>query len=261
MAHNKLVTKITLAMKVAVVLLLLLAVSSALESRVVGGDFVSIKKFPHSVFLHCLCDEAESICGASVLNQMILLTAGHCMYDCKGKWAVQAYAGNEHLEKMSTMRTVQKYTIHRKYNPRTFENDISLVLLSKQLTLGANVKRVIVRNKVPDVKDVQVAGWGTVDEETEELAVKLKCVKQTLQSKQYCKELTAREDALCAKNSATQHPSRGDSGSALVTTNGEQIGLVSFRYSQRPELVVYTNIPSYKTWITVNSYNLDCNRK
>lgn len=91
---------ISFAVNVVVVLLLLLAVSFALESRVVGGNFVSIKKFPHSVFLDCLCDDGESICGASVLNQMIILTAAHCMHDCTGRWTVKAFVGNEHLQKV-----------------------------------------------------------------------------------------------------------------------------------------------------------------
>lgn len=71
-----------------------------MEPYVVGGDFTDIAHFPHSVFLDINCMSNGWICGSSILNQRILLTAAHCVFACKRDWQIDGYAGHENLNKV-----------------------------------------------------------------------------------------------------------------------------------------------------------------
>lgn len=72
-----------------------------MEPYVVGGDYANIDQFPHSVYLYAENNGEAWICGASILNQMILLTAAHCLVDCLNDWSIKAYAGSANVNKVS----------------------------------------------------------------------------------------------------------------------------------------------------------------
>lgn len=71
------------------------------EGYIADGTFADIQLVPHSVFL-LISTEQEWICGSSVLTQTLLLTAAHCLHECRSydKCKVVAYAGHENLEKV-----------------------------------------------------------------------------------------------------------------------------------------------------------------
>lgn len=80
-----------------------------MEGFIVGGDYAQIDFFPHSVFLTAECKDDSWICGSSVINQKVLLTAAHCLYGCKKKFTVDAYAGNADLEKVRATINLSKH--------------------------------------------------------------------------------------------------------------------------------------------------------
>ncbi|KAI8425294.1 hypothetical protein MSG28_007069 [Choristoneura fumiferana] len=176
---------------------------SFMEGRIVGGETAKMKHYPHSVYLDAACDGGEWHCGASILNQKILLTAAHCVMGCDEDWAISAFAGNE-----------------------------------------------------------------VIDEESPETvrATRLKAVKQKLLSKKDCRKVCQNaiiegviDGMLCAKYNMENRPSHGDSGSALMTSDGTQVGLVSFRTEKTPDIIVYTNVTYYYQWIRSNAKRLYCN--
>lgn len=86
----------------------------ALEAFVVGGKETKIAKYPHSVYLDIAC-ESSFICSGSVLNQLVVLTAGHCFEECSmTNYVVNIKYGHEQLWNMRSIR-MKDYIVHEKY--------------------------------------------------------------------------------------------------------------------------------------------------
>lgn len=136
-----------------------------LEAFIVGGEFSYIKQFPHSVCLGIsYCDE-RWLCGSSVLNQRILLTAAHCINDCETPSSdIIIHYGSAYLLKANTM-PASKIIVHKGYVEGFQFCDIGLVMMPKSLTLGVNVRRVAIFPLVdtPYNEEAAFAGWGFVD--------------------------------------------------------------------------------------------------
>lgn len=47
------------------------------DHRIVGGEEAEIENYPYQVSLRYITSHT---CGASILNNMTILTAAHCMY-------------------------------------------------------------------------------------------------------------------------------------------------------------------------------------
>ncbi|CAH4012602.1 unnamed protein product [Pieris brassicae] len=137
--------------------------SCAFEGFVVGGDKAQIEYFAHSVFLSIRDVDGAYICGSSILNQKILLSAAHCFESCTVS-NIYAFVGNAHKSKGIKYR-VSTYKIHESYDEDHVTNDIGLAVLQKPLTLGDNAKRVAIVKSPPIKKLAIVAGWGLIDEE------------------------------------------------------------------------------------------------
>ncbi|XP_061722004.1 brachyurin-like [Cydia pomonella] len=233
--------------------------NSAMEGFIEGGAYAKIESFPHSVYLYMICEEHQ-VCGGSILTQNIILTAGHCFEHCFVRQKeISAYAGSENTNEMLVAESIINFRIHKDYDTRALFNDIAVGFLKSELPLGDTMKRVIIAKSFPGVRMAKTAGWGAIDDNTLEQAQKLKMVVQIVQSYTTCTEVTRlRAGMMCAKNSEMNHPSHGDSGSALMARNGQQIGLVSFRTPSRREVVIYTNVSYYFDWIEEQTRNLYC---
>lgn len=79
--------------------LFLNSINNEMEPFIVDGVSARIEDYPHSVYLEVRC-KIQWICGASILNQNILLTAGHCLYSCilNSKYNHKVYASVGHKE-------------------------------------------------------------------------------------------------------------------------------------------------------------------
>ena len=82
--------------------------------------------------------------------------------------AVWAVAGEHKLDEVSGKEQElagYKITIHQDYDPATLKNDIAIIRLAGNLTLGKFVKTAKLPNPSLDVKpgnELVVAGWGTI---------------------------------------------------------------------------------------------------
>ncbi|KPJ18047.1 Chymotrypsin [Papilio machaon] len=231
-----------------------------MESFVVNGDFAKIKQYPHCVFLVVNC-RGKWICGSSVINQKILLTAAHCLYCASTNPKIDAFAGHENIKQTSVNRAVKKVLIHDKYSDRNVNSDIGLVMLSEDLPLGKKIKRVILVKQSNYGLSAVVAGWGAISDEPERGTDTLKWANQKVRSEKTCTKLgKLKPGMMCAGSTSKEHPrpSKGDSGSALITANYQQIGIVSYRLVTYPGLVVYTNVSYYYDWIKEKSRLMYC---
>ncbi|CAG9566565.1 unnamed protein product [Danaus chrysippus] len=137
--------------------------SNDLEGRIVRGDKSSIEDFPYSAFLLMSKERGSFICGSSIINQRILLTAAHCVEVCSPKCKNgAAFFGNE-IKRMGLKITIPFAIYHPKYRTTRVHFDIGLALLSRPLKFGKLVKRVAISRR-PKIKTAaDIAGWGLVD--------------------------------------------------------------------------------------------------
>ncbi|XP_045502916.1 cathepsin G-like [Colias croceus] len=223
-----------------------------MEGRVIGGEYSTIQNFPHAVFLLIQSQDAIFICGSSVLNQMVLISAAHCFEILNKKSIVRAYGGHQDVEK--------KILISRYRYTRSIANDIALVKLKHELPLGSFIKRVIVRPTTPS-QDGVLAGWGAVDPDMKEFTYKLKAVQQKIQTRDACSRIGMLHPGMICAGSFKRNdsrPAKGDSGSGLVTNDYQLVGLVSHVVNAYPALIVYTNVSYYYKWIQEKSEKICC---
>lgn len=133
---------------------------------VVGGDKLDIKYLPHSVFLLIKCSKQTTswICGGSIVNENIILTAAHCVYGCT-LGSIIVSVGHSNREK-GNRSTVSSYFTHEEYNTGSLSNDIALMKLKTSLTFGETVKRVALMQDPPYYEEALVGGWGLTDVST-----------------------------------------------------------------------------------------------
>ncbi|XP_050549255.1 chymotrypsin-2 isoform X8 [Spodoptera frugiperda] len=248
-----------------VTLLSLTAVESAMEEFVVGGKQAVITEFPHSVCIAAQCLKEDSLrlwtCGGSILNQKIILTAAHCLYDCLPESTFSANMGHVNREKgFSSM--VKSYSIHKDYNPDKVSNDIGLAVISSTIKFGPNIKRIAVVANPPYFEKAQVAGWGRYDEINNKRDKILKYIDQYVWKRDACIQLTwgLPKGAICGSNGDSNiYTSYGDSGSALVVRGFIQIGIVSYKVPLvSRSLVVYTDTGYFYDWIKEHAKKLYC---
>ncbi|XP_072936602.1 serine protease 52-like [Epargyreus clarus] len=228
-----------------------------MESFVVGGAPAKIQYFGHSAFLSV----GNFVCGSSLLNQNVLLSAAHCFEEIDGRTQIWVTAGNSNKYR-GAVRYGTKVALHGSYDEDTVSNDIALLYVKKPFVMGQYIKRVILMKSPPKSRVANVAGWGLTDERKQLNTDWLQYTEQKLWSRNECVRVlhTIPLGSICGgAKFGNSYASAGDSGSALITDGYVQIGIVSFK---KPEisrgLVVYTDVPFYYDWIKKTSQKLVC---
>ncbi|XP_046971199.1 serine protease 52-like [Vanessa cardui] len=232
-----------------------------MEGKIVQGDYVKIVKYPHAVYLQILCeDKSMHICGSSVLNQYYLISVAHCFNTVGKNGQIVAFAGHEDISKANVLRKKIIPIIHSRYDHYKVENDIALLLLDKRLPLGERTQRIIIMKNFPPLTAGSIAGWGVINDITDEESVLLKSVPQKLKTRRYCKVLSLGPGMFCAGSIRTSdpRPAAGDSGSGLVTASYQLIGVLSYKVAKYPALPVYTNVSYYYNWIKYQTKSTFC---
>ncbi|XP_045527745.1 mast cell protease 1A-like isoform X1 [Pieris brassicae] len=281
-------------MSTDVVILLLIvdfSLGSSFEGKVIGGKYATIKNFPHVAFLKINVDYEAYICGSSVLNQLLLVSAAHCFELIDKRTIIGVYAGHHDIFQVKLVRLVKTVYRHKSYHSETIANDIALIKLKHALPFGEFIKRVILRPNIH--KEVGIlAGWGATNSQMSEFDYKLKCVSQKLRSKDDCSRIgTLHKGMICAGSFNSNHsrPSnhrsqasatisasgamkvdqtevkyappgviRGDSGSGLIGKDYQIVGIVSHLVTSYPAIIVYTNVSHYYSWIHQKAAKILC---
>ncbi|XP_049866204.1 trypsin-like [Pectinophora gossypiella] len=138
-----------------------------MEGRIVHGSDADIEQFPHSAYLAISCAQknlSETYgCGASVISQMFLLSAAHCLDECDPVRSIIAVAVGSTTRSKATNKGV-RYQCHPKYHQNDVDNDICIIKLKKPVTFSARVKKALIMKTAPQTKIAAVvSGWGIVD--------------------------------------------------------------------------------------------------
>ncbi|XP_073942183.1 serine protease 1-like [Choristoneura fumiferana] len=234
-----------------------------LEGYVVEGDYAEMKDFPHAALLYIESIKVENvedcfICGSSILNQAMVMTAAHCLENCFLKCTVTVHVGNQELPFRAS-----RFILHEEFDTRTIHNDIALVRLKKNLKFGKNVRRVSLMRNPPYHESAKVTGWGYTDEQNRVMANHLMQLSQKIWSRSSCIQAMGKRipvGTFCGGTmDSLSYVAPGDSGSGIMVRRYIQIGLVSFKNPRiSKSLAIYTDVGHYYDWVKKTTKILYC---
>ncbi|KAK9872393.1 hypothetical protein WA026_017851 [Henosepilachna vigintioctopunctata] len=245
-----------------------------ISRKIIGGYDCSTEKYPFVVSIRT-ASHLEHFCGGSLISNVWVLTAAHCLTsDNPGVYSV--IAGTSEFKSDGIQRqTVKSLFVYPKYNPNVKGHDIALIRLGSPFDLSTNLVATI---DLPsseldgDVKDYcqepMVIGWGhrqswnPKDKPLEYVFNPiLQCISIPILSAQECFDLVKSrppENMVCVYfQNGSKDSCQGDSGGPLFC-NGTLYGLVSFGYGcamvNKPGF--YTRVDKYLSFIrdTMDNY-------
>lgn len=210
--------------------------------QIVGGRITDITKVPwHVAVYQRIKDKFQQICGGTIVNAKVIITAIHCFWDRSvdkpfdiSEFRVIAGKFNRDFDSKEDLK-VQPFSIERLYYSDSykdakalFEYDIALAILDSYLEFNIHISPICIDyDESPDETLAagslgQVAGWGL--ESTNGLpSPYLKIITLPIISKEECilnspegfAELIT-SDKFCAGHLSGQSVCQGDSGGGLV---------------------------------------------
>ncbi|XP_055585932.1 trypsin alpha-3-like [Uranotaenia lowii] len=245
----------------------------SIEPRIVGGFLADARDTRHQVSIRVRSIDENRFgsghsCGGSLINNVTVLTAAHCLVDDNDRQLPARYfrvVGGDLNRLMLTaqteIRNVARVVVHQRYNPKNFDNDVGILILSAPIVFPhptlAPINLATVKPN-PLVK-CQTSGWGTMEYGVNAAPAQLRAVNLTLQPTEVCNNTRGNRGNLlpgmiCAGElEGGRDACQGDSGGPLVC-NGLLTGIVShgYRCAEPDAPGVYMDVAYYREWIRAN---------
>lgn len=240
--------------------------NSQSEERIVGGSRCSFKDNPFfvTVMRYDLNKRCSFICGGSLLNGYLVLTAAHCLPQPKDSCReaiVVAGAPFYENSKFKQRANAQHYYIHPNYTRNQAEYDIGIIALKNPLLVTNYVKYV----KLPDGEDyiyssckrLLAMGVGEIDikhpfiPSSSRISKYLKCVYlNVVDCFKNGEEQANREFCARGKEEGGEDTCQGDSGGPLMCKD-IQVGITSSGYGcALPKMhAYYVRVSYFKSFI------------
>ncbi|XP_073844564.1 trypsin beta-like [Musca autumnalis] len=227
-----------------------------LEGRVVGGEDTTIDQYPYQVSVRML---GSHICGGSIYNSRVVVTAAHCIYSFLGASSYSIQYGVTKVGGSTNVIGAERIVKNENYDSNVIRNDVALIFLSSDIPFSANAQPIPLASAEPTPNTVAVVtGWGTTEEDGTSASILQKVevliVDRNACNRQYAGINEITDDMLCAAvENGGKDACQGDSGGPLVA-NGKLVGIVSWGVGcARPDFSgVYSNVAYLKPWIEDN---------
>lgn len=209
---------------------------TAPQAKIVGGSIAEKGEFPYQIFLTY---NDQFLCGGSILNTFLILTAAHCLKN-RHPNRLKITAGGHDLSVSSgteQIRTASFIYMHENYNSEAHINDIAIIVLSSPLQYTFHVQSINLPQKNERFEGSSiVTGWGKT-QENGNLANILRKVSLPIVSNEDCSRSYGRirvritNSMLCA-GKAGRDACQGDSGGpaacrSLLSESSVLCGVVS----------------------------------
>ncbi|XP_054715340.1 transmembrane protease serine 9-like [Uloborus diversus] len=237
--------------------------------RIVGGEAARHGQYPWTVSMHRQDNDFRHWCGGSILNEMWVVTAAHCIKFRNEPWRYEIFAGMQKLSDKygRTVRRhkVSKVYVHENFNGRSFENDIALLKLKEPLNIkhsGGYINGICLpENRDDPTGFVRATGWGHtrrggyVSDILKQVVLPL-VDRDTCNQKyrKYSSDKPIFTHMMCAGQRG-RDTCQADSGGPLFQTDDHGVstlvGITSFgRGCAEDHPGVYTKIADFRDWMT-----------
>lgn len=208
-----------------------------LAERIVNGNQTERGQIPYQCLVESARSAEQTVCGGVLLNEQFVLTAAHC---CDGAFYFTVHLGAQnflnHDEPGRIIDITDNYKIHQDYNIFTFEHDLCLIKLSKNVTFTDKIQPVKLPEPTDDsfVGELAIAsGWGLLHTDDFKVAEELQYAELVVIEQKVCERVfgtfIVRDTTICAEGKQFQSVCNGDSGGPLVhKLKRILIGIVSF---------------------------------
>ncbi|KAF5275348.1 hypothetical protein FQR65_LT04176 [Abscondita terminalis] len=236
-------------------------------ARIVGGGNAGLGAWPWQAALY---KEGEFQCGATLLTDRWLLSAGHCFFhSLEEHWVARMGAlrrGTSLPSPYEQLRPIIQIILHPGYIDVGFLNDISLLQMETPVIFSDYVRPICLPNTESVLKDNRICtviGWGQLFEVGRIFPDTLQEVQVPVISTSECRKHTLllplykiTDDMFCAGyDRGGRDACLGDSGGPLMCSepDGRWVlhGITSNGYgcarANRPG--VYTKVANYLAWI------------
>ncbi|KAH9893773.1 serine endopeptidase [Xylariomycetidae sp. FL2044] len=225
-------------------------------AQIVGGTTASSGEFPYIV---SLSQSGSHFCGGVLVAADTVLTAGHCSVGMTAR-NVKVRAGSLKWASGGTQVSVSSITVHPSYNSRTTDYDVAIWKLSTSIAESSTIGYATLPASGSDPSagtTLTVAGWGTLNENSNSLPANLMKVDVPVISRTECRQQygtsAVTNNMFCAGYDAGGKDScSGDSGGPIINkSSGVLVGLVSWGQgcAEAGYAGVYANVGALLTWI------------
>lgn len=246
--------------------------------RIIGGFDANINEYPWQaalVFRSSKTGKYKFFCGASLISDRHVLTAGHCLFGSfsKGIYNLTVSLGDHDLttknDTENVKRKIKRVFWHLNYSPKSNINDIAILELDSPVDFSYSISAVNLPLDSDDkfIKvNATVTGWGRYEAKSrKKTSPTLKKFTGPLYNSTKCAEkwkkfptVEAYADRHLCLNVTYGTPCHGDSGGPLVVCSGPQctqVGVVSFGFPLCTNVglpAVFTRVTYYRPWLNVN---------
>ncbi|CRK89648.1 CLUMA_CG003381, isoform A [Clunio marinus] len=237
--------------------------SSLKESseKIVGGHKISIEEVPYQV---ALLYKNEMICGGSIISELFILSAAHCVFHAKEyPSSFKVRAGSDDWNRSGVVIKVKQIFVHKKYDKVKADYDFSLLKLNSKLKYSEKIQSINLPHENESVEDgaeCTVTGWGSIGNEVypDNLhAVHVYKINYSKCEDVYGQFLLTKRMLCAGVPDGYKDACQGDSGGPLATNN-TLVGIVSWGNGCGvPDFPgVYSRVASVRKWIAEHAHSI-----
>ncbi|XP_031354486.1 collagenase-like isoform X2 [Photinus pyralis] len=219
-------------------------------------------QFPWQVInRHMLPPYGEAFCGASLISDQWVLTAGHCAHGASSfDISLGTLIADYEEEEGKIEITTKKAIVHEAYDPLLLLNDIALIDLGRKVGFTDVIYPIRLATKYLNANvSVTLSGWGRTSDDTILTSLYLNYVSLTTIGNEKCKETFGnfiKNENVCCVGEHKKSGCKGDSGSPLMEQLADgswiHVGVMSYVHKEGctkgyPFALVRT--ASYREWI------------
>ncbi|XP_055551796.1 chymotrypsin-2-like [Wyeomyia smithii] len=233
-------------------------VSNDRSGRIAGGQVATANQFPYQAAL--LTPARFYFCGATILNQRWVVTAGACVMGLTTQ-DLLVFVGSNRLTEGGITSPVSRIVMHPNFNVNVYANDVAVVQVVNTLLFSESIQPIAMRQAYVEAeRNATIAGFGRQSISDSSTADQLRFLTVEIITQSQCQDTfsdpyTERlaDNTMCSLSPAGQGSCLGDAGGPLIY-NDELVGILSWGIpcgEGMPD--VFARISNHRAWIRVHT--------